>query len=466
MGSQHMEGFPMKKQSARPRARRVFGWTVLVVALGAAGAIGGAQWLTSLRGTETAAMPQTPDAGMIERGAYIARTGDCVACHTVPGGAPFAGGLAMQTPVGAIFSTNITPDPETGIGEYSYADFARAVKHGVRKDGTALYPAMPYPSYAIMPEADMQALYAWFMAEVKPVKQANAPADIPWPLNMRWPLAWWQFAFAPARDFVPPEAADARIARGAYLVEGPGHCGACHTPRGVAYEEKALSLADGDSYLSGAVIDGWRAKSLRGEAQGLQSWTEEELVDFFRTGRTDKVAVFGAMADVVEHSTQHFTQDDLQAMAAYLKQLPPAPGKLLTFPPKTDTTTAALLDGRYDTRGAVLYMEYCVVCHQADGKGIPRIFPALEGNSAIFAQNPQSVIQITLEGGRMPANSVDVMNFAMPGFRHLSDEDITEVISFIRSGWTNQAPAIQASDVTHIREFLANKTPNVGGQHE
>lgn len=165
-------------------------------------AVGGAQWLSATRGPVA---DSGADPGLIARGAYIARSADCVACHTVPGGAPFAGGLAMQTPVGAIFSTNITPDPDTGIGRYSYADFARAVQYGVRRDGTPLYPAMPYPSYAIMPEADMRALYAWFMADVAPVRQTNAPADIPWPLNMRWPMAWWQLLFAPARDFVPPK---------------------------------------------------------------------------------------------------------------------------------------------------------------------------------------------------------------------------------------------------------------------
>ncbi|RIQ57475.1 c-type cytochrome [Bordetella avium] len=451
----------MKKTSRKTKIL----WGSAIIALGIAAAVGGAHLITALRGDAVDAKPET-DAGMLARGAYIARSADCVACHSTPGGAPFAGGLAMQTPVGAIYSTNITPDPDTGIGQYSYADFVRAVQHGVRKDGTPLYPAMPYPSYVIMPQADMQALYAWFMAEVQPVSQANAKADIPWPLNMRWPMAWWQLLFAPERSFTAPEATDARIARGAYLVEGPGHCGACHTPRGLAYQEKAMSLADGDSFLSGAVIDGWRAKSLRGEAQGLQSWDEPEIVDFLRTGRIAKVAAFGAMADVVEHSTRYFTDDDLQSIAAYLKQLPPTPGKLREFAPKADTTTAKLLEGRYDTRGAQLYMEYCVTCHRADGQGVPRIFPALAGNSAVFAQYPQSVIQITLEGGHMPANEVDRMAFAMPAFRSLSDEDIASVISFIRAGWTNQAPAVSAADVAQIRDFVANKSPNAGERHE
>lgn len=449
----------------RSRTRWVRRAALLLAGAGAV-AIGGAHWLSGQRGPVAAAEPALADATVLARGAYVARTADCVACHSVPGGAAFAGGLAMQTPVGAIYSTNITPDPDTGIGAYSYRDFVRAVQHGVRPDGTPLYPAMPYPSYAIMPEADMQALYAWFKNGVQPVKQSNAAATIPWPLNMRWPMAWWQVLFAPPREFVPPIAGDARIARGAYLVEGPGHCGACHTPRGLAYQEKALSLADGDSFLSGAVIDGWRAKSLRGEAQGLQSWTSGEIVEFLRTGRTDKVAAFGAMADVVEHSTRYFTGDDLQSVAAYLKQLPPVQGRLQQFAAKADQTTAALQDGRYDTRGALLYMEYCASCHRADGQGMPRIFPALAGNSAVFAEYPQSLIQITLEGGRMPANAVDTMAFTMPAFRDLPDQDIADIISFIRSGWTNQADPIDARDVSRIRDFLSSKAPNAGARHE
>lgn len=441
---------------------------VMALLVLAAGAIGGAQVLTAHRKTEPTATVDPQDRRLVQAGAYIARTADCVACHSVPGDKPFAGGLAMQTPVGTIYSSNITPDKTAGIGAYSYADFKNAVQYGIRKDGTPLYPAMPYPSYAIMPDADVRALYAYFMADVQPDSKPSADSTIPWPLNMRWPMAWWQALFAGKRQFAAPAGADEKLARGAYLVEGPGHCGACHTPRGLAYQEKALSMADGDTFLSGAVIDGWRAKSLRGEAQGLQSWSAADIALFLKTGRTDKVAAFGAMADVVEHSTRYFTDDDLGSIAAYLKQLPPVQGKLPVFAAKADNTTTALLDGRYDSRGAVIYMEQCVVCHRADGQGMPRIFPALAGNSAVFAQNPQSIIQITLEGGKMPGNDHDAMAFAMPGFNHLSDRDITDVINFIRTAWTNQAPAIGGDDVAHIRGFLASKKPNIvsGGKHE
>lgn len=396
------------------------------------------------------------DAALIKKGEYVARTADCVACHTTLEGEAYAGGLPMLTPLGAIYSTNITPDKETGIGNYTLAEFINAVKHGVRADNSALYPAMPYPSYQIMPDEDIAAMYVYFMSDVKPIKQANIKSELPPVLNWRWPLAYWQALFSPERAFIA-ESDDAVIARGQYLIEGPGHCGSCHTERGIGYQEVALSNADSDKYLSGAVIDGWRAKSLRGEHRGLGTWSVEELVDFFKTGRTDKVAAFGAMAEVVEHSTQYMTDEDLYAMSAYLKTLSPAPGKEETLAAKQDTTTQKLLDGEYDSRGAILYAEYCQVCHRADGQGMPRIFPALDGNSAVFAKNADSVLQITMNGGRMPKTPHDRMAFTMPEFSHLSDSDIADIVNYVRNSWTNQAPEIGTSDVVKMRAFLNTK---------
>lgn len=396
------------------------------------------------------------DAQFIQKGQYIAHTADCVACHSTLNGQAFAGGLPMLTPLGEIYSTNITPDQQTGIGNYSFIDFKNAVKYGVRPDGSALYPAMPYPSYQIMPDEDIAAMYAYFMAEVKPVSLQNKPSGLPPVFNWRWPLAYWQLIFAPQRDFTA-ETDDETLARGQYLVEGPGHCGSCHTERGIAYQEVALSNQDSEDYLAGAVIDGWRAKSLRGEHRGLATWDTQELVDFFKTGRTNKTAAFGAMADVVEHSTQHWTDDDLYAMSAYLKTLSPTPNKATTPPEQADTTTQKLLDGNYDSRGAILYAEYCQACHRADGQGVPRIFPALNGNSAVYAANADSVLQITLAGGRMPHTPYDRMAFTMPEFKQLSDADIAEVVNFVRNSWTNQAPTVDVSDVVNMRAFLAKK---------
>lgn len=424
-------------------------------------AYGGSKVVIHSRTDSSTTTIDTNQAELIKRGEYVAHTADCYACHTAPGGQAMAGGLSMQTPLGAIYSTNITPDKETGIGNYSYTDFKNAVQHGVRADGTPLYPAMPYPSYVIMPEEDMQALYAYFMNGVAPVKQANADSTLPPVANWRWPLAYWQFLFAPAREFTEIPNASQEINRGKYLVEGPGHCGACHTPRGIAYQEKALE-DDGKLYLSGAVIDGWRAKSLRGEDRGLGKWSVEELNEFFSSGRTNITAAFGAMADVVEHSTQHMTAADINAMSTYLKSLSPSPDKNEKLAAKEDTTTADLLAGKYTSRGAVLYNEYCLVCHRSDGNGMPRIFPALNNNSAVTANNPSSTIQITLEGGKMALTSHDSHAFVMPGFKQLSDADIAEVLTFVRNSWNNQAPAVTPQEVAHIRHFVNGKAPNIG----
>ncbi len=434
-------------------------WLMVFPIAGIAGlslAFLGGQMLPQLRTTSSDLQVDISDSALIEQGRYVARTADCVACHTTLGGKEFAGGLPMLTPLGAIYSTNITPDKETGIGNYTFDDFSNATRHGVRPDGSALYPAMPYPSYQIMTDEDMMAMYAYFMSDVEAVRLPNKESELPPVLNWRWPLAYWQTLFAPKRTFVA-ESDDPVLTRGQYLVEGPGHCGSCHTERGLGFQEVALSNADSEEYLSGAVIDGWRAKSLRGEHRGLATWHTAELVDFFKTGRTDITAAFGAMAEVVENSTQYMTDEDLYAMAAYLKTLSPAPDKAVTLPVKEDLTTRKLLDGVYDSRGAILYAEYCQICHRADGKGVPRIFPALDGNSAVYSDDASSVLQITLSGGRMPDTPHDRMAFTMPEFINLSDADIAEVVNYVRNSWTNQASEIDVNDVVDMRYFLSKK---------
>lgn len=442
--------------------KKIISWLVAIGVIGFLGAYGGSSWIMKSRQMDVSApiAKMDYDDALIQKGEYLARLSDCAACHSVAGDPEYAGGLAMQTPFGAIYSTNITPDAQTGIGNYSVEEFINAVKHGVRKDDAPLYPAMPYTSYAIMPDEDIEAMYAYFMMSVPAVKKANAPSTFPWVMSMRWPVSYWQFLFSPQRDFVPNPLLTDLENHGAYLVEGPGHCGACHTPRGLAYQEVALTN-DSNKYLSGALIDGWRAKSLRGEAQGLKLWSQDEVGEFLKTGRTDKVIAFGAMADVVEHSSQYWTDEDLNATAAYLKQLSPAPNKILELPEKVDTTTDLLLSGQYTDPGAILYVEHCYMCHRADGEGVSRIFPALNLNSAVIANNAQSVIQVTLEGGKMPTTPADRMALTMPAFNHLSDDEVATIINFIRNGWNNTSPEVSAKDVAETRAFLRNKAPNI-----
>ncbi|QAY90593.1 cytochrome c [Pseudomonas sp. ACM7] len=393
------------------------------------------------------------DQNLIKQGEYLARAGDCVACHTAKDGKPFAGGLPMETPIGTIYSTNITPD-KTGLGDYSFEDFDKAVRHGVAKNGSTLYPAMPYPSYSSVNEPDMKALHAYFMHGVAPVAQENKASDIPWPLSMRWPLAGWRWMFAPAvADDKAAPGEEAVVSRGAYLVEGLGHCGACHTPRALTMQEKALNAGEGSAFLSGsAPLEGWIAKSLRGDHKnGLGSWSEEQLVQFLKTGRSDRSAVFGGMSDVVTHSMQYMTDNDLTAIARYLKSLPANDPN--DQPHQYDKQVAqALWNGDDSKPGASVYIDNCAACHRIDGHGYTKVFPALAGNPVLQSQDPTSLIHIVLKGGTLPATHMAPSTFTMPGFAwRLSDQEVADVVSFIRSSWGNKGEPVKASDVADLR---------------
>ncbi|MEX3937010.1 cytochrome c [Paraburkholderia phymatum] len=391
------------------------------------------------------------DEVQIEKGRYLAVAGDCIACHTSKGGKPFAGGLTIDSPIGKIYSTNITPDKETGIGDYTFEDFDNAVRHGIAKSGVSLYPAMPYASYAKVKPSDIRALYAYFMNGVRPVSQANKAADIRWPLSMRWPLRFWRMAFAPdVATNDSPIAADP-VARGRYLVEGLGHCSACHTPRGFGLQEQALTN-DGKAFLSGGVIDGYLAKNLRGDRKdGLASWTEADIVAFLKSGRTAHSAAFGGMAEVVLDSTQHMTDADLQAIAAYLKTLTPADGstKALTA---DAAAYRALRTGSDRSNGALTFLDNCAACHRTGGSGYDRTFPTLALSTVVNTEDPTSLIHIVLKGGEVPWTKAAPTHYAMPGFDwRLNDRDIADLLTFVRSSWGNHAPAVTESQVAKVR---------------
>ncbi|WP_312242636.1 cytochrome c [Pantoea sp.] len=394
-------------------------------------------------------------ADLVKRGEYLARAGDCVACHTGKEGKPFAGGLPMATPIGTIWSTNITPDKTNGIGDYSYDDFQKAVRHGVAKNGDTLYPAMPYPSYAVVSDDDMKALYAYFMHGVAPVAQANKESDIPWPLSMRWPLAIWRGIFAPdVKAFQPAAQEDPVLARGRYLVEGLGHCGACHTPRSLTMQEKALNNGEGNDYLSGsnAPIDGWTANNLRGDNRdGLGRWSESDLRQFLRYGRNDHTAVFGGMTDVVEHSLQHLSDDDITAIARYLKSLGAKDPGQAAFS-VDDAVVKALWKGDDSKTGAALYVDSCAACHKTDGSGYQRFFPALRGNPVVLEEDPTSLIHIVLTGGTVPGVQGAPSPITMPAFGwRLNDQQVADVVNFIRTSWGNHAEkAVTAKQVAEL----------------
>ncbi|PZU08063.1 MAG: alcohol dehydrogenase [Sphingomonas sp.] len=395
-----------------------------------------------------------PDPALVEKGSYVARLGDCMACHTAVGGATYAGGLKIKTPVGAIYSTNITPTA-TGIGDYSLADFDAAVRRGIRKDGSSLYPAMPYSAFSRMSDEDIKALYAYFMYGVEPVAQANKAVDIRWPFSMRWPLALWRKWFAlEDGPFAAAPGQDPVVARGEYLVTGAGHCGACHTPRGWSMQEKAFDAKGGEVYLSGgAPIDNWVAPSLRNDPTvGLGNWSEEDIVQFLKSGRTDHAAVFGGMSDVVGWSTQHFKDEDLVAMARYLKSLPPVTAKgHYAYDPATAQMLAAGAVG--SNAGAGIYLKECAICHSNDGSGVARMFPPLAGNPVIVTENPTSIVNVVVNGGVLPPTNWAPSAVAMPGFKdRLTDKQIADVVNFLRISWGNKAPAnVTAKQVMKLR---------------
>ncbi|WP_156116531.1 cytochrome c [Massilia sp. 9096] len=399
------------------------------------------------------------DPQLVQRGAYLARAGDCIACHTTAGGKPFAGGLALATPIGTVYSSNITPDKAHGIGDYTLADFDQALRHGVRKDGVSLYPAMPYPSYAKLQPADVQALYAYFMHGVAAQPTPNRAVGIPWPLSMRWPLRVWRAKFAPAvAPSAPQPAAADQVARGRYLVEGLGHCGACHTPRGVTLQEKSLTDSSSD-FLAGAIVDGYLANNLRGDVRdGLGAWSEQDIVQFLKSGRNGHSAAFGGMADVVANSTQHLSDADLHAIASYLKTLKPVQAGQ-TAPAYSNATYQALRTGADKSEGALDFLNNCAACHRTSGKGYKETFPTLALSPTVNANDPSSLISIVLQGGAMPGTTTAPTEFAMPAFgARLSDAEVASVLTFVRGSWGNHAPAVTASMVAKIRKALPKKT--------
>jgi mono/diheme cytochrome c family protein len=387
-----------------------------------------------------AARAAAPDSAAMARGAYLARAGDCVACHSAPGGKAFAGGLPMPTPLGTVYSTNISPDAQTGIGAWSERDFERALRRGVARDGHNLYPAMPYPSYAKVSDADVAALYAYFMNAVAPVRQANRKPDIGFPLNMRWPLALWNLVFLDSTPYRAKPDHTAEWNRGAYLVQGLGHCGACHTARGAGFQEKVLDES-GPAYLGGAEIDGWFASSLR--------WSAVELKRFLGSGANAHASAYGAMAEVVSNSTQYFSERDLSSIAAYLKSLPasapaPAPASAPVSRPGTGVASA---------NGARVYRTYCLQCHGADGRGHAPLLAPLAGNPTVIEPRGPSLVNIVLSGSAERLVVGVPQAYPMPAFgKLLDDRQVADVLSFIRASWNNGAPAVAPQQVAKVRK--------------
>jgi mono/diheme cytochrome c family protein len=419
-----------------------------------------ARWSDSMAGehdsfyaADASALSGNVDPGLISHGEYLAKLGDCAACHGIPGSPPFSGGLKMALPIGAIYTTNITPDKTYGIGRFTLADFDRALRFGVA-NGHSLYPAMPFASYAIVTPEDVKALYAYFEFGVAPASVPNRKSAILFPLSMRWPLTYWRLAFAPKpKPFNGKVFADAAVARGAYFVEGLGHCGECHTPRGLALQVKAQNGRDGDEFLRGGPVENWYAPSLRnGGPDTIGAWSETQISQFLQSGANHAGIAFGSMNDVIVNSTQFLSAEDSAATARYLKTLEDSTAKgraRFTYDERTDR---ALASGDVKQRGALLYLDNCAACHRPDGRGYEGVFPSLAGNPVVAADNPLSLVSVVLLGSMTSRTATTPAQFAMPAFAwRLTDQDAADIISFIRSSWGNDAKPIDAPKVAALR---------------
>jgi mono/diheme cytochrome c family protein len=363
----------------------------------------------------------------------------------------------MAIPIGAIYTTNITPDPVNGIGRFSLADFDRALRFGVA-DGHSLYPAMPFPSYANIKPEDVAALYAYFKYGVAAAATPNIRNDIVFPLSLRWPLTFWRLLFAPKpKPFEAQAEGDPIVARGAYFVEGLGHCGECHTPRNLVLQVRAQTPSQGSAFLSGAVIENYFAPSLRnGGPDTLGGWSESDIVGFLTTGANPRGIVFGSMSDVIVHSTQYMSREDAVATARYLETLGEPGGQPARSFAYVETEHQALKHGDATRPGALLYLDNCAACHRPDGRGYDRVFPRLAGNPVVEAANPISLISIVLGGSQTPRTAQTPAQFAMPAFAwRLSDRDVADLVNFIRSSWGNSASAMSAGDVAGVRKTVA-----------
>ena len=387
----------------------------------------------------------------ISRGRYLVRAGDCMACHTADGGQPFAGGRAVPTPFGTIYSTNITPDPATGIGKWGFPAFYRALHRGIRRDGSRLYPAFPYTAYTRVTREDALAIYA-YLGTVAPVQQRAPANELPWPLSIRAGMAAWNALFLDAGTFRPDPDASDEWNRGAYLVEGLLHCAACHTPRNILGAEKKHEA------FAGGEAEHAFAPSLRGgQKAGLGAWSVDDVVAYLKTGSTGATTAGGPMAEVVARSTQYLSDADLHAVATYLKNLPGEQGQDSGSQGAGGATRdSGDVDQGVVQRGEDVYVDNCQGCHMSGGAGQRDVFPQLKGSSAVVAAKPDTLILLLLQGGQAPATDSRPTGMQMPPFdRKLSDRQMADVLTYIRNAWGNQASAVSASEVARKRRVVS-----------
>jgi mono/diheme cytochrome c family protein len=420
--------------------KRVVVFTVIALIAGL-----GAYLLLSGEG-QRKPLPQRFDSkeNRIEHGEYLARAGDCMACHTRRGGEPYAGGVPIATPFGTFHVPNITPDKETGIGAWTADDFWRALHEGRSRDGSMLYPAFPYTNYTKVTRADADDMFA-YLQSLKPVHNPRRAHDLGFPYDQRKMLIGWRALYFRTGEYENDPSQSDEWNRGAYLVNGLGHCDACHGHRNL------LGAVASDARSAGALIavQNWYAPSLTSNREaGLGDWEAADVVELLKTGVSERSAVFGPMATVVQHSLQYLSQADIAAMVTYLKSQAQEEG-----PPEPDQIRVTVSQAEELARkGAKLYGKHCADCHQRRGEGVPRKYPALVNNQAILMRYPINAIRIVVNGGFPPSTAGNPRPYGMPPFaQDLNDEEIAAVVSYIRQSWGNHAPAVSPTEVANAR---------------
>ena len=378
----------------------------------------------------------------VEKGRYLAVLGDCAACHTAKADQPYAGGVPIETPFGRLVGANITPDRETGIGTWTFEEFDRAMSEGIGKGGVHLYGAMPFTAFTRVTRDDNRALWA-YLQTLQPIHSEVETNQLPFPFNQRASLIGWNWLNFDKGEYRPRLDKSAEWNRGAYIVEGLGHCGTCHTPKNLIGGDKT------DRALQGAVVQEWMAPDITPDPRtGIGRWTEQELMDYLKTGANRYDIASGPMAEEVDHSSRHWTEADLKAVAVYLKQSGLESGReKAPAPLKPDD--ARMVAGR------AIYADRCSACHTPDGQGIPGLFPRLADAPLVNSDNATSMIRVVLAGSRAGATGAAPTAPSMPSFdRYLSDQDIANVLTYVRNSWNNAAAPVGPDDVKDLREPL------------
>ena len=392
--------------------------------------------------TPTALTPEAK-AAQVEHGRYLVVAGDCVACHTRPGGAPFSGGLALLTPFGKVYSPNITPDKETGIGDWSATDFYRALHLGKDPHKANLYPAFSYPYYTKISPRDAEAMAAYMMS-LTPVKYAPPKNEMNFPFNIRFLVKGWNLLHFRPGHFRADPSKSAQWNRGAYLVKGLGHCGACHTPKNILFGDK------GGQALQGGVVEHWLASDITSdETRGIGKWSEEEITQFLKTGSNAHAIAYGTMVDVIKNSTSQMTDADLAAIAVYLKSVPAG-----SKPASAPKPPAAVM-----TAGQAVYAKECGDCHLEDGAGIPELYTPLAGNHNLNVADPTSTIRILLNGQENAFSGE-----GMPDYAKLSDKEIAAAATYIRNSFGNAAPVVTEAEVAKLRALTVKPKVKVAAK--